>query len=562
MITRGDNFDKFELDLVNGSTFGRYPKISESKTFNFFLSDGFLVPYGGYKKAIASSVFENATNGRALVPSTKFNRMIGVFGQNAYLINISFNQKYLTFSNIQVTKIGELFTNNGVVYISENNKPQILFSDSVSLYLYDPLLTPQFQAISTDFVPGFIDFQDTYFLCAATQDQNYIPPATNVWRLSASNDGTSWPADAQHVGLLQTKSDVTQAVIRVPSRGNMAYVMGKTVTEPWFNLGLQLFPYQRQTSLNFDYGCINPATIAYNDEYVVWLAQNEKSGPIIVYSTGDMVQPISTDGIDYLLSTFNHPEDSEAFLYRQDGHLFYHINFYSDNISLFYDFNTKKFCHACDENMNYFILNRVAFFNNQYYGISKNDGNLYAFDTAITTYDGKEIPRFRTCSNIRLPSQEYRIINDVGFTIETGETDYQQQDLGPVKMEYQDGTLMFGQQSSNFMKYQDDTFMAYQDGDAMDYQQEIDPITFNFEYQDNANTGYGKLSLPRVDFAISKDGGASFSSYKGYRLNPIGKRRNRLMWWQCGIGNDIVCQFKFWGLGRFVATDGVVNIRK
>jgi len=34
------------------------------------------------------------------------------------------------------------------------------------------------------------------------------------------------------------------------------------------------------------------------------------------------------------------------------------------------------------------------------------------------------------------------------------------------------------------------------------------------------------------------------------------------MWWQLGIANDFVPQFKFWGLGRFVATDGIANLRE
>jgi hypothetical protein len=33
------------------------------------------------------------------------------------------------------------------------------------------------------------------------------------------------------------------------------------------------------------------------------------------------------------------------------------------------------------------------------------------------------------------------------------------------------------------------------------------------------------------------------------------------MWWQAGIANDFVPQFKFWGMGRFVVTDGEVNVR-
>ncbi len=68
-------------------------------------------------------------------------------------------------------------------------------------------------------------------------------------------------------------------------------------------------------------------------------------------------------------------------------------------------------------------------------------------------------------------------------------------------------------------------------------------------------------STPRIDFTLSYDGGATFGNAFSYDLNPIGQRRNRLMWWQCGIGNDFVCQFKFWGMGRFVVTDGIANVR-
>ena len=92
-----------------------------------------------------------------------------------------------------------------------------------------------------------------------------------------------------------------------------------------------------------------PAAVAYMDEIVVWLAGNEKSGPIIMYSDGGMPKKITTDGIDFVFSNLNNPSDSEAFIFRQDGHLIYHINFYTDNLSLFYDFNLDKFYHACDE---------------------------------------------------------------------------------------------------------------------------------------------------------------------------------------------------------------------
>jgi hypothetical protein len=536
MVPRGQNFKQVPLNIAGSSTFGRYPKINSERTYNMLLSDEFLVPYAGYILAMdALTYFNNAPEGRGLHTSTKLGKMIAVVGANVYLVDIFFDQDSLMTEDASATLIGTLQTNSGIVYIAENNKPQIAISDGMAIYIYDQtpdpsLSQPVFGPVpNLTFIPGFIDFHDTYFICAALSDTDYTPPANNSWRLSESNQGYSWPNDAAHQGLLQTKPDNIQAVVRFPSRGNLVFVMGNVVTEAWMNVGYQLFPYQRNNSYSIDYGCLNPATIASTDEIVCWLAQNEKSGPIIMYSKGQMPEKITTDGIDYLFSQLEDPGDSQAFIYRQDGHLIYHINFYTDNLSLFYDFNTQKFFHACDENLNYFIASSVAFFNNQYYFLTKNSGNLYAFDTIYTTYDGNEIPRFRICKNIRMPTQEYFVVNDVGFTIEQGETNYQPVDLGPLNIITENGLLLLTEDGlNNLITEQDNIY----------------------------------LMLPRVDLSISTDGGASFGSDMGYTLNQIGNRKNKIQWWQIGLANDFVCQFKFWGLGRFVATDGIVNIRQ
>lgn len=525
MIARGQNFKQQELNIVGSSIFGRAPKISIEKTYNMFESDGFLVPYSGYKVAINNMV--GNANGRGIHSSTIFNKLFAVIGSGFYQIDLSFNQQNEVAYDVNIILIGNLQTSVGNVFIAENNKPQIAISDGNAIYIYDPTQTPTFQAANINFTPGYIDFHDTYFLCASANDQTQNGQS-NVWRLSASNNGLSWPQDSAHIGLLQTKPDDVQAVVRFPSKGNMILVIGSTVSEAWFDVGYQLFPYQRSTQFSIDYGCINPATIARMDELVVWLAQNEQSGPIIIYTTGGIPQKITTDGIDYLMSQLTNPADSQAFLYRQDGHLFYHINFYTDNLSLFYDFNTKKFYHACDENLNYFIADNIAFFNNQYYFLSKNNANLYAFDTIYSTYNGAEIPRIRTCRNTRLASQEYFIVNDVGFTIESGETPYQMQSVGPV-----------------YLITQNDNNIITQDN--------------NFLISNNNGIIY---TTPRVDLSISIDGGASFSRDMPYILPGIGQRKNRLYWWNIGLANDIVCQFKFWGIGRFISTNGIINVRQ
>jgi hypothetical protein len=572
MITRGQNFRQFPLNIVGSSTFGRYPKISIEKTYNMFMSDQFMVPYAGYNIGIPAANFRDAIEGRAIFTSTKFNQLVVVEGSSVFLVNIVYSQSKEKVEFFQVFPIGTLQTQTGVVYIAENNKPQIGFSDNSAFYLYDPTLTPSFRAVPLNFTPGYLTFHDTYFILAASNDQTYTPPANNTWRLSGQNDGLTWNDDSASVGLLQTKPDNVKAVVRFPSKGNMIFVMGSIVTEAWFDTGAQLFPYQRNNQFNIDYGCLQPATVAYMDEFVVWLAQNEKSGPIIVYSDGGMPKKITSDGIDYLFSTLENPADSQAFLYRQDGHLFYHINFYTDNLSLFYDFSTQKFYHACDYNLNYFVASEVAFFKNQYYFITKNNGNLFVFDTQITTYEDvdslgnrtiNEIPRIRCCANVRDPDQTYNIINDLGFTIESGETDYQQQSLGEIILITQDSRPLITQGTTRpQLITQDSEDLISQDGVIFVSQQaSAGGNNALLIAQQMGNTGTSNLSLPHVDLSISTDGGASFGNEWAYYLPAIGHRKNRLNWWQIGIANDFVPQFKFWGLGRFVITDGVVNVR-
>src|SRR5260221_9718743 len=162
MITRGQNFKPEPLNIVGSSTFGRYPKISNEKTYNMFISDNWLVPYAGYQKAISNLGEE----GRGIHTSTKLNKMVIVVDSTVYLADIFFDQQSQTTSDVTIIPIGTLLSVTGVVYIAENNKPQIAISDGVAIYIYDPAATVKFSQVSgLNFVPGYIDFHDTYFVC-------------------------------------------------------------------------------------------------------------------------------------------------------------------------------------------------------------------------------------------------------------------------------------------------------------------------------------------------------------------------------------------------------------
>src|SRR5271163_3866044 len=153
MINRGQNFQQVPVNIVGSSIFGRYPKISIEKTYNMFMSDNFMVPYSGYAIGITASNFINSIEGRAIFTSTKFDDLVVVEGNSVFLVNITYSQAEEKVVFFQVFKIGTLQTQTGVVYIAENNKPQIGISDGTAFYIYDPTLSPVFQAVPLTFTP-------------------------------------------------------------------------------------------------------------------------------------------------------------------------------------------------------------------------------------------------------------------------------------------------------------------------------------------------------------------------------------------------------------------------
>jgi len=270
--------------------------------------------------------------------------------------------------------------------------------------------------------------------------------------------------------------------------------MGGSNTESWVDVGASLFPYQKNTGYSIDYGCVSVETIARSENIVAWLGGNNKSGPVIMYTNGGEAIPISTDGINFHLSGLQHPEESSGFLFKQDGHLLYHLSFTNDadNYSLVYDFNTGKFFDITDQNSNYYIAKNVALFNNKYCFISFNDANVYEMSSEYFTYDGAEIPRVRVCNNLRFVDSSGFVVNSITFPIEQGE---------------------------------------------------------------NTETA-------RIDLSVSVDGGVSFGNDYAIILNDYAHRKNKLTFWNLGYANDFVPRFKFWGMNRFVFSDGMVGIFK
>ncbi len=540
------NSQQIPIQICGSSTFGRYDKIASGLTFNMFISEGWLVNFAGYKKLIELNPL--ATSVRGFYKSVRGNFVIAVCGGLVYKISTLFTSTKL---------LGALETSSGEVFIDENLNSQICIVDGLNAYIYNyavssTIIKQTGGPLGSALIPNYVSFHNTFF---------------NIGNRSSDGNGARWftfgYATETTISVISdqtisTKPDSALAIERLPGQSNNVIVFGRTVCEIWTAIG-GLQNYRRNSSVNIDYGCVSVNTIAVSDQYVAWLAANEDNQPVIMIFSGEGSQRISTDGIDYLLGTIKKPEESTAFFYRQDGHLFYQLTFYGvgDHLTLIYDLNTQKFFNLTDYNSDFHPAREVLYFNNKMIFASLKNGCIYETSTNFTTYNENiapnisnpiwdplkvhQIARIRVCESIRRPDSGRFIANSFVFTIAQGD-DPNVTGLS-LNSSYEETMITEDTQEE----------MITEDGQLMITQTSL-PNTggignpLNLVYQ------------PRIDMAISKDSGVTWSNYVSRGLNPIGKRQNIITWNNLGRSNDLTIKLRFNSLGNVVCTDGMVEV--
>lgn len=538
-----DASQEIPVRIVGSSVFGRYPTISVERTYNMFITysgnreEEWLANFAGYKALL--SLVDGKTEGRGVFRSVRGGFIIAVAGSNVYRIN---------GVNEAATLLGTIGTSTGEVFFDENLSSQICFVDGSTAYIYNYALAASaispavFDAHASDFVPNYVTYQNTYFIFGNALTTN----AGSQWVVYESGSGSGMLADAYKLTwvqtlTLQTKPDFAKAALRIPGKGNNIIVFGLTVAELWNNVG-GLAVYQRNSSINIDFGVASVGTIAANEEVVAWLGLNEKSTAALMAMEGGSAERISTDGLDYLLSTLHAPASSTAFLFREDGHNFYVLSFLDprDNFSIMYDFTEKRIYDVTDWDFSTFPARQVVSFDNTNYFISYKDGKIYEMSTDLTTYDvypesaGEsvnvvyEIPRVRLTNTFRFPRPEKYQVSLFTFVIESGTT-----------IDAYNTPVCFG-------------YIIEEDSDAIIYTEDDIPIL--------VEGGYCTTNKPRVDLTISKNGGITWSNTVSYQLKATGDFQNQPRFINLGYAMQITYQLRFWGTGRIVVKNGVMEI--
>ncbi len=518
------------VKIVGSSIFGRHPIISDERTWNMFISDEWLLNFAGYEQAV--EILGLGVEGRGLFHSVRGNFLLAVLGSNLYRVD----------PNLGFTFLLSIGTTNGEVFMDENLSSQIAIVDgSATAYIYN-YTTNTIGVVDfvntgggTTFTPNYVTYQNTYFIFG-NGDKTTAGSQWFVYRSGFNPTTLANPLQLVWVQTLtlQTKPDFALAAIRIPSHGNNLLVLGSTVAEIWTSVsGLQI--YQRQSSINIDYGVASVSTIAASDDMIAWLGINEKSSPAIMVMMGGRAERLSTDGIDYLLSSVSRPDKSTAMFYRQDGHVFYILTFFdeSDDFSIMYDFTTQKFFDITDWDFTYHPARQMAYFNNEIFFVSLKQGSLMRISTNLTSIstdiqNDYEIPRIRKCDTYRLPGSDRFIVNQFSFTIENGVEQN-------VDFQFECDGYILGESSGLIMYSEDDLPLLVEGGSCQIYR-------------------------PRIDVTCSKNGGETYGNSNSYFMHATGHYKNQPRFHKLGEANQFTIQMRFWGFGAVVIANGMLEV--
>lgn len=313
------------------------------------------------------------------------------------------------------------------------------------------------------------------------------------------------------------------------------FLFSQFFTEVWENAGAgSNLPFRRNNSLLMEYGTPALGSIAVGFDILIFLSQDRDGLGSVMQVNGTEAMPISNRALDFQLAQYaaaGQISDCRAFLIKENGLIFYRMNFTAANHTFVYGVTfsspqseqTKLWHEEEVLNGDRHPAQTHAYFNGNNYVGSYNSPTLYLLDSSLYTNDGEPIRRMRITRPIVPPG-------------------YQRIRIDRLQVDLLQGNIL-----------NVDTSLIEQDllselGFIITTEADVDIIL------EQALT-LGTFNTPYVFLSISRDGGQTY----GYRIKApmgqVGQRTFRTLWRKLGViprGQGFVAKFEFFDEMPFI----------
>jgi hypothetical protein len=318
-----------------------------------------------------------------------------------------------------------------------------------------------------------------------------------------------------------------------------------------------IFPWKKNTSLNWDYGIADPDSIDVDFGRMVWLAQNRNGLVQFMASDGQMPQSISTQAINVLLQQTANAglaaqflQNAFGFLYQYEDSIFYRVTsgtpatngelLYDSAGSIEYNFDTGTWerCIEVDGDRN--IIQDHVFFSQKHIVTAIGQNSLY--EMAGNIY----INEIRNPDQIDPTAPNAFIAYPMRYELVTSiisEEHYEEFKTNWVQIDFVWGEQTFINSDAPFNNTVFIVSEASTDANPI-YLVAEDGVTYIIA--ENGNTPeldestYNALFKPHIELFVSDDGGITFYSVDNLEFSQLGVYSWRMRWYQCGLSRNRV----------------------
>ena len=322
--------------------------------------------------------------GLTLFANNGLQTMRGMWAVNTLTVPLCFFVQDSTLYSVNnsgsVSTIGNINTSTGNVSMVDNGT-FLVFVDGTSGYYYN-MISPAGinQIVDGNFTtnPGYVTFQDTYFIVTSNK--------TNQFQLSANADPTTWPA----VNINFTSSPAPiQACI---SNHSVLHIFGQDSTEFWQNTGSPDFPFAIIPSASQPFGLASPWSLSSFENTTIGLFRNKVGKIKVGMWSGFQLRPVSNQDIDTILDQYVNVSDAKGYSFDAAGHQFYILNLPSAGQCWQFDGQSQIWSEVQATDGSAFWADKSAFLVNNTLVNDRRNGNIYLVDGGNMTDAGSLIP--------------------------------------------------------------------------------------------------------------------------------------------------------------------------
>lgn len=370
-----------------------------------------------------------------------------------------------------VTDRGNLLTATNRVSIAENGD-QLIIVDGAYGYIFTYATNNFAQIVDGDFpVCDTVTFLDGYFIVNET--------GTNNFYISGILDGTTWDT----LDFSNAASNPDNIVCVYADNGNL-WLFGSQSTEVFQNTGAATFPFERIPGAIIQTGCAAAFTVQAFDNTIAWLGVDEQGRGVVWKANGYAAQRLSNQAIEGIIASAEDFTESYAYVYHEQGHVFYCLQIKGLDTTLVYDGATGLWHERT-------YVNNLTNTQEQHRGTchfflgqknligDRSSGKIYHQALSFYDHDGDEMHRIRISPHV---AQEKM---NIAFS------------------------------------------------------------SFELDLETGRGLATGQGSDPQVMMKYSDDGGRMWSNERWVSAGAMGKYKTRVRWSRCGSARDRVWYVRY-----------------